>query len=112
MRQRAPRSTLFPYTTLFRSRLPVTEDVVDAGQARRDPRGVEDGRADVAVSLLVVQASPDVEEEVFADLELVERVEPVDLPVRDRLCGIDEGVALVVRRQRDVTRHRIEIRDV
>src|SRR3712207_8671905 len=43
MIRRPPRSTLFPYTTLFRSAL-VRLRVPPAGDPRRDPRGRRRGR--------------------------------------------------------------------
>src|SRR5438094_3729925 len=56
MRRRPPRSTLFPYTTLFRSRVAHQRDVnviggrvvlvlVQAGVVLREARGVTDGFA-------------------------------------------------------------------
>src|SRR2546430_11901172 len=50
MIRRPPRSTLFPYTTLFRSRLEFLEAVDLAGGRCRDrqgARGLEDARAHV-----------------------------------------------------------------
>src|SRR5437899_8856999 len=43
MIRRPPRSTLFPYTTLFRSDISTRRHVLDAGHA--DGRGVIGGRA-------------------------------------------------------------------
>src|SRR2546426_5959137 len=43
MIRRPPRSTLFPYTTLFRSRLDALDDVVDVLGARRPPEGAPHG---------------------------------------------------------------------
>src|SRR5688572_31241787 len=59
MMRRPPRSTLFPFTTLFRSRNTNTEEAGArlgahddrAGSAGRDPRlhrGAQDGRAEAA----------------------------------------------------------------
>src|SRR2546427_5343433 len=39
MIRRPPRSTLFPYTTLFRSAAPLREVALDAAQVVREPRG-------------------------------------------------------------------------
>src|SRR3989449_7509473 len=42
MIRRPPRSTLFPYTTLFRSRLPITSVLDERGElARRHRRAIE-----------------------------------------------------------------------
>src|SRR2546430_10411350 len=43
MIRRPPRSTLFPYTTLFRSQLPNGEQV-HGSHEQTDPRGAADGR--------------------------------------------------------------------
>src|SRR5437870_10306945 len=51
MLRRPPRSTLFPYTTLFRSRRPHLEnhaDLVELGEHRRDVVGHEVRDRDVA----------------------------------------------------------------
>src|SRR2546430_2896615 len=48
MIRRPPRSTLFPYTTLFRSFRLVERQPVDPGRCRPDRRGLRDDVADDA----------------------------------------------------------------
>src|SRR3712207_8468550 len=57
MIRRPPRSTLFPYTTLFRSHLPAAEAVLDARDAEPDRVGGDVPAARGAGRPLPVQAA-------------------------------------------------------
>src|SRR2546422_5824704 len=62
MIRRPPRSTLFPYTTLFRSR-PDAIAPIDHVQADRE--GVDDARGEVALGLELARAEGDLRGEVL-----------------------------------------------
>src|SRR3712207_7802531 len=57
MIRRPPRSTLFPYTTLFRSRAAVDLDAL-VGDLDRDPGGLQLGHRDLAHGVLAVVEAP------------------------------------------------------
>src|SRR2546430_10638739 len=57
MIRRPPRSTLFPYTTLFRSHLP-DRDRVDPHPVRHGPRAEAEALAEVAPVAAVSQTAP------------------------------------------------------
>src|SRR3712207_53969 len=97
MIRRPPRSTLFPYTTLFRSELGHTTRVDDAAEGIRRERERDDARAFAQRAVEVVQVErpvvadvdePDAEADVARELEPRSDVRVVVEACRDQLVAL------------------------
>src|SRR3989442_5203432 len=73
MIRRPPRSTLFPYTTLFRSRVPLGVDVRDLLELE----GALEGQGEV-------ETAPQIEEVIAVDEALGDSANRIALPKNDR----------------------------